>query len=66
MRTADGAGKVALTIKVGGGGDGGDGRKMRVEEEIVDVPPGRTVLEEGKPQVAPHPGKTPLPRADPT
>src|SRR5690606_21903293 len=64
-RPPDGAGEVALTVPVGCGGDDGGRRKVRVKEEVVDVPPGRTVPAAGEPQVPPHPGKPPAPPSRP-
>jgi len=56
-RPADGAGEGALAVPVCRGGDDGDGGEAGVEEEVVDVPPGRSVAVEGEPDVPLYPGE---------
>lgn len=60
-RSGYGAGDVALAVPVGCGGDDGGGREAGVEEEVVDVPPGRAVAEAGEAQVPLDPGKPSAP-----
>ena len=61
----DGTGKIALAVPVGGGGDDGGGGEVRVEEEVVDVPPGMAVTEASEAQVALDPGKPTAPPCRP-
>jgi hypothetical protein len=63
---ADSAGEVAFAVPVCRGGDDAGGEKMRVEEEVVDVPPGRAVRRRASLTCRSARASPPLPSAEPT
>lgn len=59
--SGDGAGKIALAVPGGRSGDDGHRDEVRIEEEVVDMPPGRAVTMAGEAQVPLYPSKAAAP-----